>query len=1189
MQKLSPLSSSAESKFSYKVGGSLACNHPTYVERRADRELLSQLKEGKFCYIFNCRQMGKSSLRVRAMHRLQEAGMSCASIDMTSLGSDVSQQQWYSGIITQLFLGLSLTGKLNLKTWLRDREELPPVQKLGQFIEEVVLVHCRGEKIFIFIDEIDKVLSLNFSLDDFFAWIRFCYNQRAENSQYERLTFALFGVATPSDLIREKSQTSFNIGVAIELTGFTITEIEPLETGLKEIAEDPRAVLETVLHWTGGQPFLTQKLCQALLRIDSVIAKGSEAVRVEAMVRSQMVENWESQDEPVHLKTIRDRLGRNEQRAGRLLGLYQQILQQGAIEADDSSEQSELRLSGLVYKQDSQLSVYNPIYRAVFSPAWVEKQLEKLRPYSEAIVAWQASQYQDESRLLRGQALKDALAWTVGKSLGNVDYQFLTASQKLDKREADLKLETERNANKILTDANTKARRTIRIGYAILGLSLLVSAIAAGTAISALDKQKEARIGTQLQRVGDTAWRQFEFGQIEALISALKAGQELQNLLQKDNRLLQDYPATSPILALQQILDNIQEKNQLEAHQETVNSVSFSPDGKWIVTASRDATAILWDRQGNKRVELRGHEKDVYGVAFSPDSSKIATASGDGTVKIWNLQGQVLKILKGHTNSVYSVAFSPDGRQIATASRDETARLWTLEGTQLAIFVGHNKSVDDVGFSPDGKRLATASRDGTVRLWNLQGKELKQLRNDRNAFYSLAWSQDGQKIVAAARDGTAKIWDLQGRLVLVLKGHQDLVNSVAVSPDGQAIATASGDGTVKIWDWEGKRLATLKGHQEPVYDVAFSNNAQEIATASSDSTVKIWQTGKNSIREYRNLQENVSSVSFSPDNERIAIASKDGVVSLVDPWGNVKLQFKALRDRIYSIAFSPDSKRFATASSSGIVKIWDLQGKMLTELRGSKVPIYSVNFSPDGQLIAIASRDGDVWLWNLNAKRPQKILSFQAHQEAIYSISFSPAPLTSTKVEPKIVTTSGDGTAKLWNLQGEKLAEFNQHKDLIYQAAFSPDGTSIATASRDGTAKLWNLQGNLIADFQGDPFPVYNVSFSPDSKRVATASSDGTVRLWDLKGNLRTEFKGQADAIYGINFSFARSLFSPKVSQQVIAVFRDGTVRVWQVEEEAARLERLLKQGCYWLNDYLVSHPQEQEQLASCPVFNASE
>lgn len=681
--------------YTYKVGGSLAFDHPTYVKRQADRALLTALKSGKFCYVFNCRQMGKSSLRVRAMHQLQQAGMSCASVDITSLGSDISQKQWYSGIITQLFLGFNLVGNVNLKHWLREREDLSGIQKLNQFLEEILLVHCPGEKIYIFIDEIDKVLSLKFPLDDFFSLIRFFYNQRAENPKFERLVFALFGVATPSDLIQDKTQTPFNIGYPIELTGFTPQEIEPLAPGLTPISDRPLAVLNAVLDWTGGQPFLTQKLCNLLIDKTEIIPPGNETKCVEEVVKSSIIENWESQDEPVHLKTIRDRLFRNEKRSGRLLGMYQQILQQGYLEADESPEQTELRLSGLVVKRNGKLVVYNRIYQAVFNQNWVSQELEKIRPYSEMFTAWITSDCQDDSRLLRGQALKDALAWAMDKSLSNLDYKFLSESQNLDKREAELNLATQKQANEILTQANQKAQRMIRLGIGILAVSLVGATIAVTQARSAFEKQKEAQLGTQLEQTGDSAWRQFEYEQLEGLVSAMQASQRLKTIVD-DGRPLENYPATSPILALEQILDRIQETNKLIGHQDAVNSVTFSPNGQWIATASSDGTVRLWDRQGQQKALLNNHEGNIYGVAFSPDSQRLVTAAQDNTARVWNLQGKQLAVLKGHTASVYSATFSRDGQRIATTSRDNTARIWDLQGRQLAILQGHQRSVDDV-------------------------------------------------------------------------------------------------------------------------------------------------------------------------------------------------------------------------------------------------------------------------------------------------------------------------------------------------------------------------------------------------------------------------------------------------------------------------------------------------------------
>lgn len=455
----------AKPNFEYQIGGSLESSAPSYVKRLADTEFYERLKWGQFCYVLNSRQMGKSSLRVQMMQRLQAEGIICAFIDLTGMGTqDVTPEKWYAGIVQSLVSSCQLQSKIQWRSWWRERRDLlSPVQCLSQFIEEVLLVEVK-ENIVIFIDEIDRVLSQNFSLDDFFALIRFFFQQREVNYEYKRLTFALLGVANPNELIQNKTQTPFNIGKAIELEGFQPDEVQPLIDGLNQRVSNPEAVLMQILEWTGGQPFLTQKLCQ-LIVLESTAQRFSS---VEQVVRSYIVENWESQDEPEHLRTIRDRiLYRNEKRTGRLLELYQQILRLGEISADGTPEQIELRLSGLVVEQQGKLKVYNRIYKAVFNQNWVNRKLAELRPYAEAIAAWSASACQDESSLLRGQALQDTLTWALGKSLGDLDYQFLAASQELAKRQAQMSLQALAQANKLLAQTRQKAKPEVlqrRIG-----------------------------------------------------------------------------------------------------------------------------------------------------------------------------------------------------------------------------------------------------------------------------------------------------------------------------------------------------------------------------------------------------------------------------------------------------------------------------------------------------------------------------------------------------------------------------------------------------------------------------------------------------------------------------------------------------------------------------------------------------
>ncbi|MDF5720200.1 MAG: GUN4 domain-containing protein [Rhizonema sp. PD37] len=478
----------------YIFSGSLPEEATTYVTRSADSELYTGLKAGKFCYVLNSRQSGKSSLRVQIMRRLREEGVKCAAIDLSAGGiQNVPPEQWYVDLIDTLIGRFELD--IDFADWWSQNQLNSLVTRFRKFIEEILLAEVQ-ENIVIFIDEIDSVLSLKFPTDDFFALIRSCYNKRVDNPEYNRLTFCLLGVASPSNLIEDKQRTPFNIGKAISLKGFQLHEVEPLEKGLHGKFSDPTTVMKEILYWTGGQPFLTQKLCQFIVE-----ESESENPRtVEQVVRSRIIENWESQDEPEHLRTIRARILRDEQRAGYLLELYQMVrLDEGhsTLSADDTLEQSELQLSGLVVRHHNKLKVYNLIYQEIFDDNWIENQLKNLRPYSESFRFWVASEKKDKSRLLRGLGLQSALLWADDKNLNYQDREFLSASQTQEREEEVAALEQEaqleresqdreaaqqRNqaladANQKLTLANKKAKQQIRVGSFVLVVALSFTGI----------------------------------------------------------------------------------------------------------------------------------------------------------------------------------------------------------------------------------------------------------------------------------------------------------------------------------------------------------------------------------------------------------------------------------------------------------------------------------------------------------------------------------------------------------------------------------------------------------------------------------------------------------------------------------------------------------------------------------------
>src|SRR5262245_23973551 len=212
----------------FQAGGTVR-EGSTYIERRADKEIVEALLEGEFCYVLAPRQIGKSSLRLRAQQKLKERGVRCASIDLTSIGtSGISDEEWYFGLVEEINNQLAL-GRDAADFWAQ-RESLSPVHRFSYFLSDEVLANV-PERVVISIDEIDAVLALPFASDDFFAAIRAVYNKRAEEPVLGRLTFCIFGVATPAELIKDATRTPFNIGRGIRLEDFTRVEAEALLPG----------------------------------------------------------------------------------------------------------------------------------------------------------------------------------------------------------------------------------------------------------------------------------------------------------------------------------------------------------------------------------------------------------------------------------------------------------------------------------------------------------------------------------------------------------------------------------------------------------------------------------------------------------------------------------------------------------------------------------------------------------------------------------------------------------------------------------------------------------------------------------------------------------------------------------------------------------------------------------------------
>ncbi|KIK71614.1 hypothetical protein GYMLUDRAFT_150144, partial [Collybiopsis luxurians FD-317 M1] len=592
----------------------------------------------------------------------------------------------------------------------------------------------------------------------------------------------------------------------------------------------------------------------------------------------------------------------------------------------------------------------------------------------------------------------------------------------------------------------------------------------------------------------------------------------------------------------------------LQKHTRTVHSVAFSPDGKKIVSGSKDKTLRIWDAETGEPQgkPLKGHIGAVNSVAFSPDGRRIVSGSEDKLVWIWDTetgepQGQPLQ---GHTDGVNSVAFSPDGRKVVSGSDDKSIRIWDAEtgkpeGQPLQSWAL------SVAFSPDGKKIVSGSYDMSVQIWNVETREPQgqPLQGHTEAVMSVAFSPDGRRIASGSYDNSVRIWDAEtGELVeQPLQGHTDSVNSVAFSPDGKRIISGSSDQSVWIWNVatgepQGK---PLKGHINLVNSVAFSPNGKRIVSGSVDKSVRIWDAETGESQGQLLLEGHTSwvfSVAFSPDGKRILSGSLDKSIQIWDAeTGEQQRQpLQGHTGDVNSVAFSPDGTRIVSGSSDMSVWIWDAetgipQGQ---PLQGHTESVRSVVFSPDGKKVISGSDDKLVWIWDVETGDPQG-WPLQGHTDSVNSIAVSPDG-------KKIVSGSDDKSVQIWDIEtGQPYGQPLQgHTDSVCSVAFSPNGKTIASGSADKSVRIWDAETGKP---QGQPLCrhtslICSVAFSPNGKTIASGSADKSVQIWDAETG-----KPQGQPLQGHTSWVFSVAFSPD-GKRIVSGSADDSVRIWDAE-----------------------------------------
>jgi WD40 repeat protein/serine/threonine protein kinase/tetratricopeptide (TPR) repeat protein len=559
-------------------------------------------------------------------------------------------------------------------------------------------------------------------------------------------------------------------------------------------------------------------------------------------------------------------------------------------------------------------------------------------------------------------------------------------------------------------------------------------------------------------------------------------------------------------------------------HDQGISSVAFSPDGKTIVTSSKEKTARLWDAVTLQPIPIGQsieHSKTVAFVVFGPDGRTLLMKTVDKTARFWDaatgrpietpwphLQsvtaaatGRPIGTPLPHPLSLMAVQISPDGRTSLLARRHRTVRLWdTATGRPIDGPIAHATPVDAAVYSPDGKVILTGGDDKTARLWDAANGGpigLPMIHPDR--VLAVAFSPDGQTILTGCLDSTARLWDTAtGRPIGVPLRHLEEVTSVAFSPDGKFILTGSRDRTAQLWDAAtGRRLGPRLEHPGNIFAVAFSPDGRSILTGGDDRTVRLW-TIEPGQPVGRALSDGFPA--FSPDGKTILVRDHSGKVMLWDiasdqPSGRpVKMG-----SGVVHAAWSPDGRTIVTGGLDRTARLWDATtGLTIAQPMAHPGTVTYVQFGPDGRTILASCVGQYPWtrearLWNTATGQPLGPPLPDPDPLSLSAWAFSPDGRT-------LLTSSIHEAARLWDVAtGRALGTLQDHQGLVPRDAFSPDGRSIRTFGSDHKAlRLWDAATGRPIGALLMPTGQLPLAFSPDGKFILTGSHNRTAQLWDV-------------------------------------------------------------------------------------------
>ena len=1087
----------------FSVGTPLHAVRAGYIRRSADDVLYETLVSGRYAHVIAPDRSGKSSLIAATAARLENNGFKVAILDLEQIGvrdAGGDAARWYYSVAYRLLRQLRI--RIDLQAWWQDKSILSNRQRLVEFYSEIILANMH-ERVVVFVDEIQCIAELPFA-DQLLASIRVAHNARATDPEFSRLSFALLGECDPLSLIDEAELSPFNVTQSVSLGDFSRANLDLFATELNLTADKAVEALDRIFYWTGGQPYLTQKLARSVSRrqVDGDIASGIDRVAMQQIAGRSALHN-EPNMSHIHRAVVNDKKRREA-----LLNLYGRLRKGIEVAADLGSPlQRRLIAIGLiVIDEEGKLAVRNRLYGAVFTARWANENLPAhWRTPLAAVAVF---------------LVIVALPFWYTQLLPRSYVEVLTSDT------VELQTAHEAYVNLRLFPGHVDAAdilfRSFLLGRAKMSSDELQIAAVADLASTLPDAGRfpqELLAGFWDTRVRDSRREERRddalLASLESLVLSTPNRRNRSAMLVGD-----DYP-----LLLASLVDTDR------------GDVVFNPD-KLLLTETRAAEVVQWslEPQGLRRREIwtmtalevaplvRRVIVDQAGVVgrIGLTINLSHTRATDLRIKVIAPSGRAVEIDPGVDRASAKEDLRIPASQLREMLGEPLGGTWSLSvrDEELGVagrLVGWNLNLNSQGLIEDfqrGLNISDPVERETENLW---------------------FSADGRFAVArATQSDSARVWDLAFAKPVRAVAVNELEHLIGLSAGARLLITATQD-TINLWDTAtGNRVATLPVGAASASSMLSGDGAHLLVQqrTDSDTTLELWSLDTASIVAQLEIAGTPALVSLDAGGSRVAIADYDRAVRVWDfADGSLIVQID-LAAQPSEIDLAAGGETLGVVFGEEGASFWRLDQPSHPLLEEFGEGRWQLQFSPSGTKVAVGRPDEGFQVYESSDGR---LLGPSLGSGA----SGVRANLLGFSADEQILLTGGTGSAiRFWRVPGLP-AQIDIDAQSTNASIWPPSGDAVAAATPDAaTIVIGDEQGDvhilpanagreaLLAkaqdlSFYGHNAEVRSLEVSRDGLLVASTADDNSLRVWSIADGLPMPFIGNipGDPVDGLAFS----------------------------------------------------------------------